>query len=107
MCAATRCVALLCRFCIATYPGVQDALAAELDRKGLLASVSRPEPRNVELSDLPELHYLDAVRTVAIHWNAWANSASPSWPAINFHCSQMNNKLDFSLTCTWESNMAM
>lgn len=100
MCAATRCVALLCRFCIATYPGVQEALAAELDRKGLLASVSRPEPRNVELNDLPELHYLDAVRTVAIHVHAWAN-------AINFHCSQMNNKLDYSLTCTLESNMAM
>lgn len=46
---------------MATYPGVQDRLAAELDGAGLLATPSLLEPRDVDLNVLHELPVLDAV----------------------------------------------
>ena len=52
---------LLCRYCVATYPGVQEKLAAELDSAGLLATPSRPEPKDVDFNVLHELPVLDAV----------------------------------------------
>ena len=50
-----------CRFCVATYPGVQDRLAAELDAAGLLATPSNPEPRELDFNNLNELPVMDAV----------------------------------------------
>ena len=50
-----------CRFCVATYPGVQDRLAAELDAAGLLASPSDPEPKELDFNIMNELPVMDAV----------------------------------------------
>ncbi len=49
------------RYCVATYPGVQDRLAAELEGAGLLATPTCPEPKDVNFSVLHELPVLDAV----------------------------------------------
>ena len=46
---------------MATYPGVQDRLAAELDGAGLLAKPGNPEPKDVDFNVLHELPVLDAV----------------------------------------------
>ena len=46
---------------MATYPGVQDRLAAELDGAGLLATPGNPEPKDVDFNVLHELPVLDAV----------------------------------------------
>ena len=46
---------------MATYPGVQDKLAAELEGAGLLATRSMPEPRDVDFNVIHELPVLDAV----------------------------------------------
>ena len=46
---------------MATYPGVQDKLAAELEGAGLLATPSMPEPRDVDFNVIHELPVLDAV----------------------------------------------
>lgn len=46
---------------MATYPGVQDRLAAELDGAGLLATPTNPEPKDVDFNVLHELPVLDAV----------------------------------------------
>lgn len=46
---------------MATYPGVQEKLVAELEGAGLLATPSMPEPRDVDLNVLHELPVLDAV----------------------------------------------
>lgn len=56
---------MLCRFCVATYPGVQDRLAAELAGAGLLATPARPEPKDVDFNILHELPILDAVSPFA------------------------------------------
>ena len=40
---------------------LQDALAAELDAAELLVTPSRPQPRQLELSDLSKLAYLNAL----------------------------------------------
>ena len=50
-----------CRFCVATYPGVQDRLAAELDAAGLLAKPSNPDPKELDFNVLNELPVMDAV----------------------------------------------
>ena len=46
---------------MATYPGVQDKLAAELDGAGLLATPTDPQPKDVDFNVLHELPVLDAV----------------------------------------------
>ena len=46
---------------MATYPGVQDRLAAELASARLLATAGVPEPKDVDLNVLHELPVLDAV----------------------------------------------
>ena len=48
---------MLCR----TGFTLQDALAAELDAAELLVTPSRPQPRQLELSDLNKLTYLNAL----------------------------------------------
>ncbi|CAL5227143.1 g10055 [Coccomyxa viridis] len=48
-------------YCVATYPGVQEKLVAELEGAGLLATPSMPEPRDVDLNVLHELPVLDAI----------------------------------------------
>ncbi|CAL8466632.1 g6168 [Coccomyxa elongata] len=48
-------------FCIATYPGVQQRVAAELDEAGLLLTASRPMPRELKQDDLKDLVVLEAV----------------------------------------------
>ena len=53
------------RFCISTYPGVQERVAQELGATGLLSSPSRPTPRPVEFSDIFDLPILDAVRALS------------------------------------------
>ena len=52
------------RFCISTYPGVQERVAEELGAAGLLSTPSRPAPRPVEFSDIFDLPILDAVQTL-------------------------------------------
>jgi hypothetical protein len=54
------------RFCIATYPGVQERVIAELDEAGLLVTASRPEPRELKQDDLKDLVVLEAVRAHAL-----------------------------------------
>ena len=51
---------------MATYPGVQERLAAELDNAGLLATPGCPEPKDVDFNVLHELPVLDAVSLPAI-----------------------------------------
>lgn len=52
------------RFCIATYPGVQQRVAAELDKAGLLLTASRPVPCELKQDDLRDLVVLEAVRAL-------------------------------------------
>ena len=67
-----------CRFCVATYPGVQDRLAAELDAAGLLATPSNPEPKELDFNIMNELPVMDAVSLSltlpdcgAVHVQCW------------------------------------
>jgi hypothetical protein len=46
--------------------GVQEKIAAELDAAGLLASPSRPRPRELQLDDLRRLRYLAAATKEAM-----------------------------------------
>ena len=66
MCAGWYLIWLACaarRFCVATYPGVQERLSAELAAAGLLASAKQPQPRELEFSDIFALPILEAVCT--------------------------------------------
>ncbi len=50
---------------LATHPGAQEKLAAELAAAGLLASPAQPAPRLLTYADLGRLPYLDAVHSSA------------------------------------------
>ncbi len=50
------------RFCVATYPGVQERLAGELAAAGLLLRPGAPALRDMDFGDIFNLPILDAVR---------------------------------------------
>ncbi len=49
------------RYCLAVFPGIEDAVAEELAAHGLLATPGNPEPRALEYNDLLRLSYLKKV----------------------------------------------
>jgi hypothetical protein len=55
------------RYCLAVFPGIEDAVAEELAAHGLLATPGNPEPRALEYNDLLRLTYLKKV--CQNHWN--------------------------------------
>ena len=49
------------RYCVSQNPHIEAKIVEELDRLGLLATESRPQPRELQYEDLSKLTYINLV----------------------------------------------
>ncbi len=75
------CLAWWCRYLISQHPKVEQLIAEELDKHGLLAKAGSA-PRNIEYEDLSKLTYLNCVIKVGVSWSCtWMESNAWSYDA--------------------------
>lgn len=74
-------------FAISRYPHVEEKIVQELEKLGLLATASNPNPRDVTFDDLGRLPYLTCVIKESMRMYT-VSYATPT-TLTTFKCSQI------------------